>query len=75
MLEGLVVPKRKYPCRVRDVAQILDAKDAKILLDAADNPEWPYLTLEISLAKFGVTISQTSIRKHRTKLCSCFRSK
>lgn len=74
MLEGLALPKRKYPCRVRNVAEELDAKDKNILLDAVDNPEWPYVTLETALGKLGVTISQSSIKKHRTKVCSCYRS-
>ncbi len=75
MLEGLVLPQRVWPCRVRDVANELSAEDKKILLDAADNPEWPYLTLEQSLAKLGVAVSQQSLKKHRSKACSCFRSK
>lgn len=75
MLESLVIPERKYPCRVRDVAAELDAKDAKILVDAAENPEWPYVALENALGKLGVTVSQSSIKKHRTKLCSCYRGK
>jgi len=74
MLESLVIPKRRYPCRVRDVANELETKDAKILLEASENPEWPYIALEQALGKLGVTVSQSSIKKHRTKVCSCFRS-
>jgi hypothetical protein len=74
MLESLQIPKRRYPCRVRDVADSLEAKDKEILLSAAENPEWPYIALENALGKLGVTVSQSSIKKHRTKVCSCFRS-
>jgi len=75
MLESLVIPERKYPCRVRDVASELDAKDSDILITAAENPDWPYVALENALGKLGVTVSQSSIKKHRTKLCSCYRGK
>jgi hypothetical protein len=74
MLESLQIPKRRYPCRVRDVADSLEVKDKDILLSAAENPEWPYIALENALGKLGVTVSQSSIKKHRTKVCSCFRS-
>ena len=74
MLEGLTPPVRRYPCRVRDLALELGEKDGKILVDAAENPEWPYISLENALGKLGVTVSQSSIKKHRTKVCSCFRS-
>ncbi len=75
MLESLVIPERRYPCRVRDAAAELEPKDAQILIDAAENPEWPYVSLETALGKLGVTVSQSSIKKHRTKLCSCYRGK
>jgi hypothetical protein len=75
MLEGLKLPVRKYPCRVRDLALELSESDAKILVAAADNPDWPYVALENALAELGVTVSQSSIKKHRTKLCSCYRGK
>lgn len=75
MLESLVLPERKYPCRVWDVAAELGGEDRMILLSAAENPEWPYIALEKELAKLGLTVSQSSIKKHRTRVCSCFRSK
>lgn len=74
MLESLVVPKRRYPCRVRDVAESLETKDKDILIAAVENPEWAYIALENALGKLGITVSQSSIKKHRTKVCSCFRS-
>ena len=75
MLESLVIPERNYPCRVRDVAADLDVKDKTILVEAAENPEWPYVALENALGKLGITVSQSSIKKHRTKVCSCYRGK
>jgi len=75
MLEGLIPPVRQYPCRVRDLSVELGDKDGKILLESADNPEWPYIALEKALAGLGVTVSQSSIKKHRTKVCSCYRGK
>jgi hypothetical protein len=74
MLENLVLPKRRYPCRVRDLASELGEKDGKILVDAANNPEWPYSGLQNALGKLGVVVSQSSLKKHRTQMCSCFRS-
>jgi hypothetical protein len=75
MLEGLKPPVRQYPCRVRDLSLELDEKDGKILIESVNNPEWPYISLEKALAELGVTVSQSSIKKHRTKICSCYRGK
>jgi len=73
MLENLVIPAKKLPCRAATVASSLGDKDGKILMDAVMNPEWPISTLETSLRKLGVSLSDKSIKRHRTKACSCWK--
>lgn len=74
MLENLKLPVKQYSCRVKTVLTELDSKDQKILADAVMNPEWPIGTLETSLRNLGVTLSGTSIKRHRTKGCSCWKA-
>lgn len=74
MLENLKMPTKQYSCRVSTVLSELDDKDKKILSDAVMNPEWPIGTLENSLRKLGITLSGTSIKRHRTKGCSCWKA-
>lgn len=71
---NLTKPTRQYPCAVSNVAISLPEDDGKILLDAVNDPEWPYKSLEDALGKNGIVLSQGSIKKHRIKACSCFRS-
>lgn len=73
MLEDLTPPVRTYACKVRTIAETLDAKDKQILLTAVDNPEWAYKTLSNELAKRGLVIIDTTISRHRSKRCACFR--
>ena len=74
MLEDLVLPARNYNCRVKSVLETLADTDAKILEAAVMNPDWPYSTLENALRDKQIALSQGSIRKHRTKACSCWRT-
>ncbi len=74
MLENLKRPERVYPCRVASLKLDLDDKDRKILEDAVMNPEWPIGTLENSLREMSLVLSGTSIKRHRTKNCSCWKS-
>ena len=74
MLEKLVKPERSYSCRVATLKLDLDEKDRKILEDAVMNLEWPIGTLENSLRNIGVVLSATSIKRHRTKACSCWKN-
>lgn len=73
MLEDLKPPVRTYPCKVKTTAEALDAKDKEILLSAVNSEEWAYKTLSNELAKRGLEILDTTIARHRTKRCACFR--
>lgn len=74
LLSDLAAPVRQYPCAVRRLAETLDKEDAQILYDAVMNKAWAYYTLETALAQKGLTLGQSSIKKHRLKNCSCWRS-
>lgn len=73
MLEDLIPPGRQFTCKVRTVADSLDAKDREILLNAVNSDEWSFKTLSNELAKRGLVIVDTGIAKHRRKQCACFR--
>ena len=76
MLEGLTPPKsRAVYCRVDDLAKGMTDDDRKIFLDAVDDgATWSANSLSGELRKRGVSIADTTITKHRTKTCACFRS-
>ena len=73
MLEDMKPTKRTYSCKVRTLADSLEAKDRDILLAAADDIAWGCKTLEKELAKRGLVLADTTIAKHRDKLCRCYR--
>lgn len=75
MLEGLKPPhERLYPCRVAQAILALDDKDQKILTEAiADLQTWPAKTLSNALKERGLLLADTTITKHRKKLCACGR--
>jgi len=75
MLEGLKPPpNRAYYCRVSQVLADLDQADAEILTQAvADEQSWPAKTLANALRERGVSLADTTISKHRKKLCACGR--
>lgn len=73
MLEDLVIPTRNVSCRVKTVSAEMTDKDAAILLQAVMNPEWPCKTLQNELLKRDVKLSDTSIKHHREKRCSCWK--
>jgi hypothetical protein len=73
MLEDLQLPKRLTPCKVRDIIESLDKKDQDILNAALLDTNWPDRTLANALTAKGLMISDTPIRKHRNKGCSCAR--
>jgi len=74
MLENLQLPAKQYSCRVKTVLSELDSKDQKILADAVMSPEWPIGTLENSLRKLEIMLSYSSIKRHRTNGCSCWKA-
>ncbi len=74
MLEGLSPKERALTCRVRSVLAELDQEDRTILENAlADSKTWGAKTLEKALKTRGITLSDNSITKHRTGICSCLR--
>lgn len=74
MLEDLVIPAKITTCRVRTVASELSKTDAAILEDAVMNPEWACKTLQNELLKREIKLSDTTIKHHREKRCSCWRT-
>lgn len=73
MLEGLKPPLNKvYYCRVSQLMAELDEADQEILNQAiADYQSWPAKTLQNALKERGLTLADTTITKHRKKLCAC----
>jgi len=74
MLEDLVIPVRQTTCRIRTVKDEIPDKDATILEQAAMNPEWPCKTLSNELLKREIKVSDTAIKHHREKRCSCWKT-
>jgi len=74
MLEDLKIPVKHTSCRVRTVAAEMSEKDAEILESACMNPEWPCKTLQNELLKREIQLSDTTIKHHREKRCSCWRT-
>ena len=73
MLEDLALPKRTISCRVRTIKSELNDKDALILEQAVMNPEWPCKTLSNELNKRGTKLSDSAIKHHSEKRCSCWK--
>lgn len=74
LLDDIELPVRNLPCRVRTVIGELEKSDQKILTDLVMNNDWPVQTLEIALRKKGVNLSGSTIRKHRSRNCSCWKN-
>jgi len=72
MLEDLSLPVRVQPCRVRTISAEMSEKDAAILVQAVMDPAWPARTLQNELLKREVKLSDTVIKNHREKRCSCW---
>ncbi len=74
MLEDLTPPVRQTPCKARAILNTLNDKDRAILESALDDAVlWQANTLANSLKARGVDLGQESIRRHRTKACSCLK--
>jgi len=73
MLEDLALPVKVFNCRVRTVKETLNKVDQDILELAVCNPEWPYKTLSNELRKREITISDTALKNHRERRCSCWK--
>jgi hypothetical protein len=76
MLEGLEPPKnRAVFCKVNDVMNELEESDVKILQEALNDTErWKHKTLSNALRAKGVSLADTTISKHRLRVCACYRS-
>lgn len=75
MLEGLEPPKNRTEyCKVKDTMLTLNEADQKILEEAlADTERWKHKTLSNALRSKGVNLADTTISKHRLRVCACFR--
>jgi hypothetical protein len=73
VLEDLELPKKLWSCRVRTVKTDMSDKDSQILESAVMNLEWPVRTLSHELKKRGIELSDSSIKNHREKRCSCWK--
>jgi hypothetical protein len=72
LLDGLTPPIKVVPCKVRTLFETLDPSDVEILRQALDDEvTWPAKTLQRALADKGVSLIDSSISRHRTKVCSC----
>jgi hypothetical protein len=73
MLEDLSLPVKLYSCRVRTLREEMSESDGQILEDAVMNPAWPCKTLQNELLKREIKLSDTVIKNHREKRCSCWK--
>ena len=75
MLEGMTPPKpRSVYCKIQQMSADLSEKDYEIFIEAVnDTQKWPAKTLTNSLRSRGVSVADTTITKHRTGNCACFR--
>ena len=71
MLEDLQPPNRLPSCKVRTILTSLEPKDQQILKSAIDDPDWSTVSLAEQLTKRGLIVSESPLRKHRAKRCSC----
>lgn len=74
MLEDLQPPRKVWPCAVRTLISTLNDKDAQILSEAVMNPDWYYSALEAALTSRGLKLAANTIKRHRTKGCSCWKT-
>jgi hypothetical protein len=75
MLEGMTPPKSKtIYCKIADMSAKLSDEDGAIFMEAIDSPElWGANTLSIQLRQRGLSVADTTITKHRSKTCACYR--
>jgi hypothetical protein len=74
MLEGLKPASHDKKCLVGRTLESLEKPDAIILQDALDDEDrWSSHALETALGGRGIKLGNGTIRKHRDKVCLCFR--
>lgn len=73
LLSNLENRAPKRPCRVATINETLENGDSEIFIAAVMNAAFPAKRLEKELRARGVDISDTSIDRHRTKACTCWK--
>jgi DNA-directed RNA polymerase specialized sigma54-like protein len=75
MLEGLEPKKNKgVYCKIEQLMKTLDDTDQKILNKAlGDKDKWSDKGLSTALRERKLSVADTTIAKHRRKICACFR--
>ena len=75
MLEGMTPPRSKaIYCKIADMSAELEEPDKAIFMQAMDSPEqWGASTLSMQLRQRGISVADTTITKHRSKTCACYR--
>lgn len=72
ILENLEVHRSVRPCKVRATIQKLEGRDQELLKQyIGDEEYWSDYQLEKALYSVGIRLSDTMIRRHRSKQCSC----
>lgn len=74
MLEGLAPKKKEGLCPLMfNALNTFDDTDMKIFLSALEEPSWSSNGLAEALTERGFKTTETQLRRHRTKSCSCAR--
>lgn len=71
ILKGLTPPSKTRPCHVAEVAKTLGKEDEAILMNAVKDPMWGIIPLSNALAQRGLTLSRTTLERHRKGICAC----
>jgi len=72
MLEDMVAPDSRRPCKVRTIMNGLEESDQKILQKAInDEVAWKDAHLAKALVARGIQVGEGAFRKHRRQECSC----
>ena len=73
MLENLSIKKRVWTCAVRTLLDSLSEADQQILRDNLVNEQISHNALAKALKQLGLSMADTTIRRHRVGECSCSR--
>ena len=75
MLDGMKPPRTKaIYCKIDDLSQSLDDNDRAIFFAAIDDHDgWGARTLSTELRKRGLSVADTTITRHRQRVCACYR--
>ena len=73
MLQGMTPPIKEMLCAVMERAADLEPADLKVLLDSLEDKRWSNNALAAELTRRGFEISESTVRKHRSKTCCCVR--